>query len=157
MLGRKQNIYLILSLLLIVASIFFDLASLSGSAIVNLSLMGASSANVESFEGAPVLFHYIPIIFLVGSIVMLLVALAAHSKVERQRKLIYGAFVCILVLITTVFLGVKDFIVHFGKTEGDVQYSIGMFLPVAALALVIMALRAVRKDVELLRSIDRIR
>lgn len=157
MLGRKQNIYLILSLVLVIVSIFFDLATLAGSATIDLSLIGASSANVESFEGAPVLFHYIPVIFLIGSIIMLIVALFFHSKVEKQRKLIYGAFACLLVLIGAVFMGVKDLIVHFGKTEDDVQYGIGMFLPVAALALVIMSLRAVRKDVELLRSIDRIR
>lgn len=157
MFGRIQNIYLILSLILVGAAMFFDLATLLGDTAIDVDFFGASTAKTEQFEGAPTMFYYLPIVFWGLSIVLTLLALVKHSSIRVQLKVVYAVFAANFGLVLTIFMGVRQFLAHFGKLEDDAQYSIGLFLPVAALALIIMALRGVRKDVELLKSIDRIR
>tara|TARA_R110001592_G_scaffold363221_1_gene681573 strand:- start:3016 stop:3489 length:474 start_codon:yes stop_codon:yes gene_type:complete len=157
MFGRIQNIYLLLSLILVGLSMFFDLAILAGDAPIALNLFGATAANTPSFEGAPTMFYYLPIAFWGLSLLFTLAALVKHGAVRVQLKLVYAVFVANFGLVLTIFMGVRNFLAYFGKVDADVQYTVGLFLPVAALALIIMALRGVRKDVELLKSIDRIR
>lgn len=135
----------------------FDLATLSGDASIDLNFFGASAKNTSNFEGAPVMLYYLPLVFWALSLVFTLLALAKHGVIKLQLKLVYAVFVANFALVLAIFMGVRKYITYFGKTEADVQYTVGLFLPVAALALIIMALRGVRKDVELLRSIDRIR
>jgi hypothetical protein len=157
MFGRIQNIYLLLSLILVGLSMFFNLATLAGDVPIELNFFGATTANTQSFEGAPVLFYYLPIVFWALSLVCTLLALVKHGAVRAQLKLVYGVFVANFALVLTIFMGVRMYLAYFGKAESEVQYTVGLFLPVAALALIIMALRGVRKDVELIKSIDRIR
>lgn len=136
---------------------FFDLAILSGDSPIALNFFGASAEGTESFSGAPSMFYYLPFACWLLSLLTTVIALAKHGAIKVQLKLVYAVFVANFALVLTIFMGVRKYLAYFGKTEAEVEYTVGLFLPVAALALIIMALRGVRKDVELLRSIDRIR
>lgn len=157
MFGRVQNIYLVLSVLLLVSSLFFGLATLNGDALIFVDYYGVHAKGVDVFENAPALFYQIPMYLAIFSSLNCILAIAFHKKVKKQLNWVYQAFVTSLITVASMFYGLREIMAHFGKSDNDVSYNIGLFLPVAALALIILSIRAIRKDVLLLKSIDRIR
>ncbi len=156
MFGRIQNIYLILSVLFLGASFLFDVASLQMDTPLLISILGLVDQVKHNLDPMP-LFFYIPVALLVISLGLALASLFVHSRVKQQHKIVSVLFLASLALVATSFLGVKNIATEFGQSENKVSYLIGAFLPVCALAFNILALRSVKKDVNLLKSIDRIR
>lgn len=157
MFGRVQNIYLSLTALILISSLFFNLATLKGDTQIIIDYYGAHAAGVDVFEDAPVLFYHLPMYLCVFSVLSCFLAIAFHNKVKKQLNWVYLVFISTLILVAGMFYGLRNITAYFGKIDSDVNYSIGLFMPVVALALVILSIRAIRKDIELVKSIDRIR
>ncbi len=108
--------------------------------------------------------------FFTGGLAMLLagiglVLFAMLSYKKRTRQLRLGRFLFLLFL--AVFVGLI-FIVDFGQSvlienlnaKDDAfqkAYGVGMFMPVVAAAFIFLANMHVKKDINLLKSVDRIR
>ena len=91
--------------------------------------------------------------------VVALVAVFLYKDRKRQRSVIMGAQLITLVLLVALVLGLILADALFIRTvEGiDVELLIGLILPAAAYLLFMFARRRVTKDIELVRSMDRLR
>lgn len=86
-----------------------------------------------------------------------------YKKRELQVKLSHLDMLFNIIFIGLVFLYYEADIQHIiAAVEGDsyefdVAYFFGMAFPLVSLVLEILAIRGIKKDIELLRSVDRLR
>lgn len=143
MIQRRQTIFMFLSSVLSVLMFFMPLASFdNGSSIVKFTLTGSS---VWPLAVLAVLMTALPVF-----------TAFLYKKRERQVKL------CQLVLLlNVVFVGL--FLLYYipdiqeVNSVETVQYKMGSFIPLLSILLEILAIRGIKKDIELLKSIDRLR
>ena len=92
-----------------------------------------------------------------------LIAIFLYKKRELQVRLCRIAMLVTVVFIGLVFLyyenDLKSIIaaVEGDEYELDVIYFIGMVFPLVSLVFDILAIRGIKKDIELLKSVDRLR
>lgn len=105
------------------------------------------------FKGEELLFSGLPIMIFIGIIAALhLVAIALFKKRILQIRIL--AFSIILML---GLFGLFFYFVYFSFEEVKVAFKIATALPVVAIILDWLAIRAIGKDEALVRSLDRIR
>ncbi len=147
MIQRIQTVFLFLSAVFAGILFFVPVASFSfGNELVNLSIFGAGDyANA--------------LLLLILTILMLLVPIVTifmYKKRELQLKLsslnvFLNALFCGL-----TFLFYVDNIQE--KLSADtVVYAFGTYIPLINMVLSILAMRWIKKDIELIKSIDRLR
>ncbi|WP_405608402.1 DUF4293 domain-containing protein [Polaribacter sp. Asnod1-A03] len=143
MIQRIQSIYLLLASLVSGGLIFvFDLwENLKGEVyILDLFLR-------ESF-----LLKIVPILFLLSAITSLIDVFLFK---KRQLQFVVGR---LIILTNLILLGL---LVYVSLTlPGEISISekgIGMFLPILAILLVVLANKAIKKDEDLVKSVDRLR
>ena len=150
MLQRIQTIYLILAGICTSLTLYFSFAtySISGK-LVSFTSQGFSpfGKNIENFP--------LYIVIIISSI---LIALSIISFKKRKRQIFLNTanYMVVLALIVLIFINFKNF----EPTQDEnieISYGVGMFLPIVTLVLLFMANRAVKKDEELIKSMDRIR
>ncbi|HPW98045.1 MAG TPA: DUF4293 family protein [Flavobacterium sp.] len=88
------------------------------------------------------------------SIVLSLLSILSHTK--RQQQFVMGRLNIILNLI---LLGL--FVYHTlnasGGTTAVPEKGVGMFLPIFSIVLLVLANKAIKKDEDLVKSVDRLR
>ena len=87
------------------------------------------------------------------SIVLSLLSILSHTK--RQQQFVMGRLNIILNLI---LLGL--FVYHSLNLSGETLVSekgIGMFLPIISIVFLVLANKAIKKDEDLVKSVDRLR
>lgn len=88
------------------------------------------------------------------SIVLSLLSILSHTK--RQQQFVMGRLNIILNLI---LLGL--FVYHTLNTSGGTtavpEKGVGMFLPIFSIVLLVLANKAIKKDEDLVKSVDRLR
>lgn len=157
MLQRIQSVYLLLAVITQLCFNFFTIAVFEKS---NLSwTVMPYSLEGEELTGVPTYF----IVF--GAVaVNLLAALTAFMMFRfnnrtlqiRLGHVVYFSLLAITVAMYFYLGSAKDFLDQ-AYANVKVEYAIGSFLPVVAIAFIILANRAIRKDEKLVRSLDRIR
>lgn len=144
MLQRIQTVYLIL------ASIF------SGGLIFILNLWVTSVGDkffvFDAFNTNSVLLKVQAVLFILSS---LFTFLAIFQFKKRQLQFVLGR---ISILINFILLGI---LVYFAQNlSGEMQISekgIGLLIPILSIVLVVMANKAIKRDEELVKSVDRLR
>ncbi|MFY0603177.1 MAG: DUF4293 domain-containing protein [Flavobacteriaceae bacterium] len=144
MIQRIQSIYLLAIALISGALIFvFNLWSLAD---------GKKEFVLELFSKPELTFKLIPISFLATSIIA--VATIFYFK-NRQLQFVLGR---IIVLINLFLLGLLIYLSLTLPGEAAVsEKGIGMFLPVIIILLAVLANKAIKKDEDLVKSVDRLR
>ncbi len=147
MIQRIQTVFLFLSAVLAGILFFVPIASFNfGDEIVRLSIFG-----VENHVNA------LPLLIL--AILMLLipfVTIFLYKKRELQLKLsslnvFLNALFCGLIFLFYVD-NIQD------KLSVDaVTYAFGTYIPLINMVLSVLAMRWIRKDIELIKSVDRLR
>ena len=104
--------------------------------------------NLESFP-----------LYIVVIISSVLIALSIISFKNRKRQIFLNTanYLVIIALLVLVFVSFNAFEKTVEVVKEDVSYGPGMFLPITSLVLLFMANRAVKKDEDLIKSMDRIR
>lgn len=147
MIQRIQTVFLFLSAVLAGFLFFLPIASFDlGNEIVNLSIFG-----VENHSSA--------LLLLILAVLMLAVpflTIFMYKKRELQLKLsslnvFLNALFCGL-----IFLFYVDNIQEKLSVE-TVVYNFGVYVPLINMVLSILAMRWIRKDIELIKSVDRLR
>lgn len=147
MIQRIQTVFLFLSAVLAGFLFFLPIASFDlGNEIVNLSIFG-----VENHSSA--------LLLLILAVLMLAVpflTIFMYKKRELQLKLsslnvFLNALFCGL-----IFLFYVDNIQEKLSAE-TVVYNLGVYVPLINMVLSILAMRWIRKDIELIKSVDRLR
>ena len=156
MLQRVQSLFLLGAILLTATTFFLPFATLTpgeGAAALHLRSYGVKS--METLTYLPEYNSYF--IFLPLTLVIMLTGWVMFSFKDRKKQLALIRFAFILYAVSFVMLYL--YISHVAKALPNGKMSIGasFFLPVIALVLTWFAAKNIRKDEELVRSVDRIR
>ena len=147
MIQRIQTVFLFLSAIFAGILFFAPIASFGvGEEILNLSIFG-----VENHTNAFLLLALAILMFVVP-----VVTIFMYKKRELQLKLsslnvFLNALFCGL-----IFLFYVDNIQERLQAE-TVVYAFGTYIPLINMVLSILAMRWIKKDIELIKSIDRLR
>ena len=147
MIQRIQTVFLFLSAIFAGILFFIPVASFQlGNELVKLSVFG-----VENHTGALLLLILTILMFVVP-----LVTIFMYKKRELQLKLsslnvFLNALFCGL-----IFLFYVDNIQEKLQAEA-VVYAFGIYIPLINMVLSILAMRWIKKDIDLIKSIDRLR
>ena len=143
MIQRIQTLYLILA------------AAISGGFIFVFSLWSSEETKVfalDLFNNGSLLLKAIPVSFLLSAI---LSCIAIFLFKNRQLQFVVGR---LSILINLLLLGL---LIYVSLTlPGEIKISekgIGMFLPILAVLLIVLANKAIKKDEDLVKSADRLR
>ncbi|WP_348706889.1 DUF4293 family protein [Tenacibaculum sp. 190524A02b] len=145
MIQRIQSIYLLLAALIAGGLTFF--VSLwqqvkNNASIYSIDLLSASSL-------AP---KIVPVLFFISAIIS--IATIFLFK-KRQLQFVLGR----IIILTNLFL--LGLLIYLSLTlSGETAVSekgIGMFLPIVIILLVVLANKAIKRDEDLVKSVDRLR
>ncbi|REE80536.1 uncharacterized protein DUF4293 [Lutibacter oceani] len=144
MIQRVQTIYLLL------ATLF------SGGLIFLLNLWtnneGVKFFVIDSFSTNNTLLNIMSVLFFISSLITI-VAIFQYKK--RQLQFVLGR---LTILINFILLGI---LVYFAQNlSGEINVSekgIGLLIPIFTIVLVVLANKAIKKDEELVKSVDRLR
>lgn len=144
MIQRIQTLYLLIA------------AIASGGFIFVFNLWTNSAAEkvfvLDLFATTSTLQKTIPVLFLVAAFILL-----SSIFLFKNRKLQF-VWVRIVILIHLFLLGILIYLslTLSGETAVSLK-GIGMFLPVIVILLCVLANKAIRKDENLVKSVDRLR
>lgn len=141
MIQRIQSVYLLLGALCLASLAFVD--------DIWLSQAAESQA------------WYVPTVALIGiaTVLAALIAIFLYKNRSQQLKLIVAVQIMTLAFLVILFGGqilVGDFTLFEGGTA-DVAMIIALILPIAAYIFFYLARRGVRRDINLVKSMDRLR
>ena len=144
MIQRIQSIYLFISTLL------------SGGLIFILNLwtneQGVDFFVMDSFSSENILLKVMAVLFFVSAV---LTFVAIFQFKNRQLQFVLGR---LSILTNFIILGI---IVYFSQNlSGEIHVSekgIGLLIPILTIVFVVIANKAIKKDEELVKSVDRLR
>tara|TARA_R110001583_G_scaffold145096_1_gene297087 strand:+ start:26639 stop:27073 length:435 start_codon:yes stop_codon:yes gene_type:complete len=144
MIQRIQSIYLLISTLL------------SGGLIFILNLwtneQGVDFFVMDSFSSENILLKVMAVLFFVSAV---LTFIAIFKFKNRQLQFVLGR---LSILTNFIILGI---VVYFSQNlSGEIHVSekgIGLLIPILSILFVVIANKAIKKDEELVKSVDRLR
>ena len=162
MIQRRQTIFMLLSVIVSAVLFFMPLASFDANGnVMKFTIFGIQNP-VESLA-LSVAYTWPLIVLAVLMTVVPLVTIFLYKKRELQVKLCRLTMLATVIFIGLVFLYYENDIHKvIAAVEGDtyqldVAYFIGMAIPLVNIVLQILAIRGIKKDIELLKSVDRLR
>jgi hypothetical protein len=143
MIQRVQTVYLLITSIISGVLIFvFNLWKSIEKSIFALDLL-KSESNV---------LKLIPILFLVSA---MLAFVAIFIFKNRKLQFVIGR---LTILINLILLGLLIYVSLTLPGEASVsEKGIGMFIPILAILLLVLANKAIKKDEDLVKSVDRLR
>ena len=152
MIQRIQTIYLVLATLILGLTFAFPFATYTldhENVLFNAYGVSENAGEISTFFP-----YYITIAMSMG---LALFSVLQYKK--RKVQITVGRLIYLLLAVTIAFVFI-DFYSLKGQFEIDssaVSYGVSLFLPVAALPIIFMANRNIRKDEDLIKSLDRLR
>ena len=148
MIQRIQTVYLLISGLLAASLIKLNVSEMS----TNNELYAFSARGI--FDNGTLIFNGFPIMIFVGIIVLLHFAIIVMYK-KRIWQIRTTVFAMVLLL---GLFGLFFYLTYlFGTSGANIAFKIPIIFPLAAIVLDFLAIRAIRKDEALIRSLNRIR
>ncbi|MGY0407712.1 MAG: DUF4293 domain-containing protein [Polaribacter sp.] len=143
MIQRIQTIYLLLA------------AIISGALIFVFNLWKSKKIEVfamQLLEDHSTILKVLPILFLVSAIISVIAIF-----LFKNRKLQF-VMVRLAILVNLILLGLLIYVSLTLPGEAAVsENGIGMFIPILAVLLLVLANKAIKKDEDLVKSVDRLR
>ena len=158
MLQRIQTIYIILFCAGIFTASFLPFASIVLENKTTYDFYPTGWESQSSLEGFKVYPFYSGYLVAVAFGILMLV-----NFKKRQKQLRYGVISYFFVLITLVYMFLEvssSEEILLGRENSSLQsinYSLSMYLLVACLPIIFLANRAIKKDQNLVSSLDRLR
>jgi glucan phosphoethanolaminetransferase (alkaline phosphatase superfamily) len=152
MIQRIQTIYLALVVVCLALVFVFPFATYTigeNSFVFNVMGFDVNGTNKIRFP-----------FYLGVSVVILLsiITIAKYKKRTTQLKIGRINYLILLAVIALSFVNVRTIEDnYFANQNTSVSFGAGLFLPVAALAFLFLANRGIKKDEELIKSLDRLR
>lgn len=150
MIQRIQSIYLLLSTIALTLTIWLPFASFNNSgSISTFTIFGLSTTSKE-------INSWFPYYIIIGlSVALSFFAITQFKNRKRQLNLGKINYLLLLTTIVMLFLDSDSLGVKLGVQKID--YGFGMYLPVVALAFTFLANRSIKKDEDLVKSVERLR
>ncbi len=146
MIQRIQSIYLLIA------------GIISAGLTFIFSLWTNSQANtpivyiVDLFSGLSILEKTVPVLFFISALLSIVTLFLFKN---RQLQFVLGR---LNILINLFLLGILIYLSQTLPGETSVsEKGIGMFLPVIVILLLVIANKAIKKDEDLVKSVDRLR
>ncbi|MBR6437625.1 MAG: DUF4293 domain-containing protein [Bacteroidales bacterium] len=162
MIQRKQTIFMFLAAIASALLFFMPLASFNADGnVMNFTIFGIKNP-IETLTLSKS-YTWPLIVLTVLMTILPLYTIFKYKKRELQVKLCHLNMLFNIVFIGIVFLYYDgDIQKIIAAVEGDsyeltVAYFFGMIIPLANLVFEILAIRGIKKDIELLKSVDRLR
>jgi len=147
MIQRIQTLYLLVSTILVSLLLFMPFAEIAKDGVVYI--FNLTGILLES----NVIWNGIAILVMIGVILFLQVfAILNFKKRPSQIRLIYYSILGLVVLFSIFFITA-----YFSFSREQTSFKISHVFPIIAIILNYLAIRAIKKDEALIRSIDRIR
>lgn len=146
MIQRIQTIFLFLAVVFSGVLFFLPVASFGvGAEVVKLSVFGTETQNT-----------LLLLIFNILALLVPLVTIFLYKKRELQLKLSSLTVFLNSVLVGLIFLYYSTNIQEKLAAE-TIVYLLGTYIPLINMVLSILAMRWIKKDIELIKSVDRLR
>lgn len=154
MIQRIQSLYLLVAAVLLAVVNFFPLAHCKvGEGFYTIDSCGVHANGLEAYAGTTFLCWLLPVFSAVAVLLVLLALFGFKNRIKQMRRCVYA----ILVII--------GYYVVFGAEVWSVKSTTGVFpdlallaeLPLIAIILIFLSGRAIKRDEDLVRSMDRIR
>jgi len=155
MIQRIQTLFMFLSAILGGLLFAFNLASFDyGDIMMNLSVFGVDNQIDATCFGTAYTWSLMLLAVLMTALPV--VTSFLYKKRQIQVKLCQLEMLINVIFVVLVFL---YFVPNVQETINAqiVTYGIGIYLPLASLIFTLLAIRGIKKDIELLKSVDRIR
>lgn len=158
MIQRIQSIYLLLAAVLTGLTTFFDLALFKLEENV---LFSYSIYKIVPQDGGEIIIpgNWIPQIILLSAVFVLCFIIIFKYK-NRKLQLKLGAinYLLLATFIISTYISIMNLtkIVDMGEDIKTIYY-IGFYLPIAAVTFQFLANRAIKKDEDLVKSVERLR
>ncbi|MBJ2174996.1 DUF4293 domain-containing protein [Aureibaculum sp. A20] len=144
MIQRIQSLYLLLAAICSVVLIQMFYLWSNGS--------GASFYALDLFKESEFTLKVIPVLFVISGVMSVV---SVFMFKQRKNQFVINRF---NILVNFILLGIL--IYHLLTLSGESQVSekgIGAFLPIVVVVLLAIANRAIKKDEDLVKSVDRLR
>ena len=142
MIQRIQSIYLLIVIFLSIGATFF----------LKLWLVADNEVFVfDLLSKEPILYKLVPVSFIISA---LLAFIAIFRFNDRQQQFVLGR---IIILINLFLLGILIYLSQNIPGEIFSEKGIGMFIPSIVILFAVLANKAIRKDENLVKSVDRLR
>ena len=162
MIQRRQTIYMLLSAIVSALLFFMPLASFNANDnVMKFTIFGIQNP-IETISLSTTYTWPLVVLAVLMTLVPV-VTIFLYKKRELQVRLCRLAMLVTIIFIGLVFLYYESDIQQvIAAVEGDeyqldVAYFIGAALPLVSLLCLILAIRGIKKDIELLKSVDRLR
>ncbi len=147
MLQRIQTLFLSGAIVLIGLMSLWPLATI---AEVDYTIFGGGFTASQNLLPFPMSF--------IGYLIMATLLVTIFLFKDRKRQLLLGRMSYVLILAYIVVASISLEGVISGLSDRNaVSYGISLFLPLLALGLIHLANRGIKRDEELVRSLDRLR
>jgi len=138
-----------------IQSIYFTIViALSAMLPFVFKLWENSSKEVFAFDlfsELSLLSKLVPVFFFLSALIALI---AIFKFKKRQLQFVLGR---IIILINLFLLGILIYLSLTLPGEASSEKGIGMFLPIVVILFVFLANKAIKKDEDLVKSVDRLR
>lgn len=156
MIQRIQSVFMALASLSALVLVFFPIAWYYGSSnTIAFYVYGFS----EYLPDAPLLkswLFFLPLIVLtIVLIVLPLVAVFNYKRLQQQYLWMRINMFLSILLIAALLLYYTSHIATLVGVEPN--YGVGVFIPLIVLVFSFLSMRGIKKDIKLLRSVDRLR
>jgi hypothetical protein len=147
MIQRIQSIYYLIAMILVGFMTLWPLAQVGD---VLIDIHGNGTTGPES----PIPF---PLSY-IGYLIIALTVICIWMYKDRKKQLILGRvnYFLLLAYIVVISLSIER-VINAPGASTEVSYNVSLFLPLFALGFLFLANRAVKKDEDLVRSLDRLR
>ena len=151
MIQRIQSVWLLLAAIFMSALFYVDVYSvLVPSAVDMPAKMVNDYAAVVSIKN-----NFLALGLAGASTLLSLVTIFMFKKRKQQVSLTWLNILLCIGLVFWLYIGLNNFWSNYPDNGGNIW--IGLFLPVITVFLLLLALRGLRKDEKLIKSLDRLR
>jgi hypothetical protein len=152
MIQRIQTVYLLLSFVFQLAMFFLPVAAfaLPDKSIIELLLSNPDSNPLLSINYLNILLL---IVLIINSLYILVILFLYKNRIKQIKLCGLNIFVLIVFQLLLVFI-----VFYIGNnSEAIIIYKVALVFPLISAILSFLALKNIKKDEKLIRSIDRIR
>jgi len=156
MIQRIQSLYLFIALLAVASMLLFPIAAFNLDS-PEFYVLDAAGLKNSLGEIVNVSANWSVHIVIILTALVILFALLKYKNRGLQLKLLRLSYLLLAGILVGLYFLIRKNAEASGLEQIDMQYGPSYFMPVVAILLVFMAQRGIKKDDELVKSLDRLR
>ena len=158
MIQRVQSIYLLLAAIMAIFTFFLPYAHFYGGdvKVAEYAMFGVFNVQSDILESSGVFAFPVWVLGALAVIVPF-VAIFLFKNRPLQYRIARLSYMVNLIYVVYLFFAIDRILATIFEAEMRTLYHIGFYMPVAAVVMSCLAVRGIKKDEKLVKSLDRIR